>query len=442
MTGKNKEVPNKTIKNKEKTKYGGGYIWKTADGRYRGEIYMGTDPETGKKRPKKIFTSKNRKIVEEKMDLFLESEVQYRKKYKKNTIKKELNNNPGTLEYELIKWMHLKKLSLKPKSYARNVSTAKCHIFPNIGEYAVEDLTVDLIQDKLINRMTESGASFSAIKKAKDLLSGFYKYYLVHSGKYMTNINIIKFIELPKRLKKEEQVDETKYMTDDETMRFIEECTSVCENGKPKYKRGDLILLLLNTGMRVGECIPLRVMDFNKENKTLRINKNAAEVSDADVGRDQTRKNSHSVVLQNTPKTSKGNRIIPLNQTAMDILEKASGNKKPNDLLFPNSRGGLLWTTGIRKTVNGIYRKIGCDGKSGLHTLRHTYASALFHQSVPTKIIQRLLGHNSAQITSDIYTHIIDELIYGVRKQQFKPYPEHLKQYDHQYFSSYNTSSA
>ena len=42
------------------------------------------------------------------------------------------------------------------------------------------------------------------------------------------------------------------------------------------------------------------------------------------------------------------------------------------------------------------------------HGLRHTYATRLFEKGVPLKIIQKLLGHSSLEITADIYTHIIN----------------------------------
>jgi integrase len=41
------------------------------------------------------------------------------------------------------------------------------------------------------------------------------------------------------------------------------------------------------------------------------------------------------------------------------------------------------------------------------HDLRHTAASLLFQKNVHPKLVQELLGHASAAITLDTYSHIL-----------------------------------
>ena len=53
-----------------------------------------------------------------------------------------------------------------------------------------------------------------------------------------------------------------------------------------------------------------------------------------------------------------------------------------------------------------LARKIGLPGEIHLHSLRHTTASLLINSDVPPKLIAEQLGHASASITQDIYSHI------------------------------------
>ena len=47
----------------------------------------------------------------------------------------------------------------------------------------------------------------------------------------------------------------------------------------------------------------------------------------------------------------------------------------------------------------------GLDARLDVHALRHTFGSFLVRQGV---IVQGLLGHCSAMVTPDIYTHMFD----------------------------------
>ena len=44
------------------------------------------------------------------------------------------------------------------------------------------------------------------------------------------------------------------------------------------------------------------------------------------------------------------------------------------------------------------------------HDLRHTLAGLLISASVPLTAVQRLLGHSSIKVTSDMYGHLMPEV--------------------------------
>lgn len=47
--------------------------------------------------------------------------------------------------------------------------------------------------------------------------------------------------------------------------------------------------------------------------------------------------------------------------------------------------------------------------QTGVHSLRHTFASVLFSQNVDIKTISTLLGHASIKITMDTYVHLMSD---------------------------------
>ena len=44
------------------------------------------------------------------------------------------------------------------------------------------------------------------------------------------------------------------------------------------------------------------------------------------------------------------------------------------------------------------------------HTFRHTFATRCFENGMQPKTLQELLGHNSLEMTMDLYTHVTEEM--------------------------------
>ena len=51
----------------------------------------------------------------------------------------------------------------------------------------------------------------------------------------------------------------------------------------------------------------------------------------------------------------------------------------------------------------------GVPERVGLHALRHFYASALIAHGESVKVVQKRLGHSSAAVTLDVYSHLFPE---------------------------------
>lgn len=86
----------------------------------------------------------------------------------------------------------------------------------------------------------------------------------------------------------------------------------------------------------------------------------------------------------------------------------------PEAILFPAAAGGFLrYSNFIGRHWQPALSKAGLE-LCGLHVLRHTCASLLAAAGAPVKAIQVQLGHASAEMTLNRYSHLypddLDEL--------------------------------
>ena len=88
--------------------------------------------------------------------------------------------------------------------------------------------------------------------------------------------------------------------------------------------------------------------------------------------------------------------------------------KRPEDLLFTSPRGEVLRGHGFRR--QGFDRAATSLGLRGLvpHELRHTAASLAIASGATVKAVQSMLGHASAAMTLDRYSHLFDDALNAV----------------------------
>jgi integrase len=129
------------------------------------------------------------------------------------------------------------------------------------------------------------------------------------------------------------------------------------------------------------------------------------------------------------PKSGAGERTVPLPPIVVNTLRewKLACPKSELDLVFPNRSGnieshaniinrGLIpaqLTAGLTtKSLNGQGQPIITAKYTGLHALRHFYASWCINRKadggleLPAKVVQDRLGHASIVMTLDLYGHL------------------------------------
>jgi site-specific recombinase XerD len=118
--------------------------------------------------------------------------------------------------------------------------------------------------------------------------------------------------------------------------------------------------------------------------------------------------------------TGKGSkpRTIHLQKYARDAIRAYLKERKDNNpALFlshsRNAKSARLSVTSIHNTVKAAVLAQGLDERLSAHDFRHYRATTLLRAGVPLEVVQEYLGHESIQITRDIYAPVLGSTIVG-----------------------------
>jgi integrase len=144
--------------------------------------------------------------------------------------------------------------------------------------------------------------------------------------------------------------------------------------------------LAAETGLRAGELCGLRWCDIGTTE--LRVRQT--------VWRGRTQ----------TPKSSAANRSVALSPhlaALLSVLRPADSSQ----LVF-RSKNGTPWDANllVKRKLHPLCVKLGIVPR-GLHAFRHGQGTLLDQMNVPVKVRQQRLGHTSAELTLNTYTHAI-----------------------------------
>jgi integrase/recombinase XerD len=135
-----------------------------------------------------------------------------------------------------------------------------------------------------------------------------------------------------------------------------------------------LILLLLRTGMRIGEALGLRLNDLDIKGR--------------------------KVHLFEGEKNSMG-RVVYLSDDALFAIKLwlRRRDKSKEFVFYGQGNRGLCYSAGRSRFVKYL-KKAGLDQKGyTVHCLRHTFASELLNAGMRLECLQQLLGHQDIEVT-------------------------------------------
>lgn len=154
-----------------------------------------------------------------------------------------------------------------------------------------------------------------------------------------------------------------------------------------KSNPDDMLLVLLHTGMRIGELINLKEQDINFSERYINV---------------------HGT------KTKNADRIVPIHKDIADILKKQCTG---GTYLFKNSVGNKVdYSKYTKKVFKPFMESLGLTQTP--HATRHTFITLMDSAGVSSHSVtlKRIVGHSNSTVTHH-YTHKeIDELVAAIDK--------------------------
>lgn len=102
-------------------------------------------------------------------------------------------------------------------------------------------------------------------------------------------------------------------------------------------------------------------------------------------------------------------RIVPLLPQVRAALEAYAARSpwpvERDEALFRGAKGGPLSPAVVRRSVRAARGRLGLDGRTTPHALRHSFATHLLGRGADLRALQELLGHASLSSTQ-VYTQV------------------------------------
>jgi integrase len=273
--------------------------------------------------------------------------------------------------------------------------TLKKHVFPVLGHKALRDITTSDIQSLLHKLRYDYQAN--TVKNVRVAMSKMFTVAVAHGR---VKLNPVRGTEKPVQGEHDPTPMQPPWSESEaaDAMKAFE--------GTKLYVP---MLLMLNSGLRLGELLALKWEDIDWASHTITV----------------SRTGSHTTILQpdgstiygwqeRRPKTRTSRRTLQLTspmidelrvyQAEYDIAASAMGGDwQGSGYVFVNEVGGPVDSSRFRKQYKRQLKKHGVR-HIRLHDVRHTFATILIEKDgALLPAVSKALGHSTIAITMDVY---------------------------------------
>ena len=261
-------------------------------------------------------------------------------------------------------------------------------IYPALGDLKMPDITPANISTLLLS-MQSAGKAHATVIKVYTILSGLFK--MAYLSDTIAR-NPMDKVERPKPRKDEVHGNEVEAYTVEEVC-YILKCL---ENEPLKWQV--FLRLLIDTGIRRGECCGLQWKDVDFQANTITISGNLCYTPQKGIYLD-------------TPKNGR-TRTVDVDPTVMALLRalrSEQANRAISAYVFTQDGSAAPMhpqsPTRYMKKLSVKYRLPGLHP----HAMRHSFASIAITNGADIASVSEKLGHSDKAVTLRMYTHADQE---------------------------------
>ncbi len=291
----------------------------------------------------------------------------YETKQKALTALSDYNKDPYDLRYDTItfaevydKWsdVHFEKVSeSNVKGY--KASYKLCDKIKNMKFTEIKLSHLQMVVD-------ESGKNSPTLKKLKILFGLMYDYAVIHEIVTSDKRDMVKYVDISKA-GNPNAYDRKPFNTRERKLVW---------GIKDSNPYTSVILILMYTGLRIGELLDLESKDVHLEERWFYVKES---------------------------KTQSGIREVPIAEKIVPFFEYWL-SQQSNYLICTPDKKHFTYQNYVDSYWNPLMNDLNMQHRP--HDTRHTCISMLTEKEVDERVIKSIVGHKGQGITETVYTHL------------------------------------
>ncbi|MCQ2505754.1 MAG: site-specific integrase [Lachnospiraceae bacterium] len=162
-------------------------------------------------------------------------------------------------------------------------------------------------------------------------------------------------------------------------------------------KEGDVrslgLVLLFETGLRVGELAALKKSDVNDD--LISVTRTEIHYKNEATGKNK-------IDIEDFTKTDAGERQVTVRELGKAVLAQLLARNPESEWLLTDDDGKRICESGFRRKIYRACDAVGIPRRSP-HKIRKTYATNLIYSGVNEEVVKYLMGHSDISTTRRSY---------------------------------------
>lgn len=281
-------------------------------------------------------------------------------------------------------WLQIRKNRIRESTYIKYATILDKYLKPMLGGCCPSGITASTVE-ALSAELLDRGLAVKTVQDILVVLRGVLKY-----TSEQLSIPAVQFA-YPKESRREMRVLSREEQQ--RLVRYLLDGIDACKFG---------VLLMLLTGMRIGELCALRWESIDLQEQTIRVSATLSRLRDT-----AARSGSRTRIVIGAPKSDTSARTFPMSGCAASLCRRFAV-QDANAYILTGTQNYMEPRT-LQYRIEKYTRDCGLEGVHA-HTLRHTFATRAVEVGFEIKSLSEVLGHANTTITLERYVHSSMEL--------------------------------